>query len=326
MIPDGALVAVTGCTGFIGSRLVQRLAADGYRVRMLSRRPAGTHPVHRSGEVVEGDLGDDRALADLVAGTSVVFHLAGLAGVWARDVNAFRRTNVQGTIRLLSAAGTAGVPRFLHTSTNLVEIEPTIPKGPRILTTYQQSKFEAEAAVRTRAPEGVEPVVVRPCRVFGPGPLTEANAVTRIIDLHRRGLFRFRLADGDARGNFVYVDDVVAGMVLAARSGTPGEAYTLGGENASMTQFLRAVDTVTHAPHGVAQLPLGAAHGVARLMEAAAMFGLKPLITRNWVDLFATDWPSSSEAASRDLGYAPRSLDEGIRQTIDWLQSGRPLW
>jgi nucleoside-diphosphate-sugar epimerase len=325
-LDKGDLAAVTGGTGFIGSRLVSRLASDGFRVRVLSRRATGTHPSHRDVEVVEGDLADESALERLVDGASVVFHLAGLAGVWARDVNAFRTTNVQGTARVLAASGNAGVQRFLHTSTNLVEVDHTVAGGPRILTAYQQSKFEAESLVRARTPEGVDAIIVRPCRVFGPGPLTEANAVTRIIDHYRRGLFRFRLRDGDARGNYVLVDDVVDGMIRAARHGSPERAYTLGGENASIREFLATVDEVTGSRRVVAQLPLGIAKGVARVMETAALFGRKPMITRDWVELFATDWPSSSDLAAQDLGYTPRSLKHGIRRTVEWLTSGSRTW
>jgi farnesol dehydrogenase len=324
--PDGTLVAVTGATGFIGSRLVRRLGDEGAPVRILSRRAAGTHPVHRDVEVVEGHLGDDRAVERLVSGATTVYHLAGLAGVWSRDVNAFHQTNVRGTARLLAASGAAGVLRFLHTSTNLVEVNPAVAGGPRILTAYQQSKFEAETLVRERAPTGLDAVIVRPTRVYGPGPMTEANAVTRIIDLYRRGLFRLRLDDGDARGNYVFVDDVVEGMILAARHGTPGMAYTLGGENASMSGFLATITRVTGSRHAVARLPIPVARGVARLMEAAAMFGLSPLITRDWVELFATDWPSSSTTSERDLGYRPRPLAEGVRLTVEWLRAGNPLW
>lgn len=325
-LPEGGLVAVTGGTGFIGSRLVRELTERGFRVRMLSRRAAGTHPVHRTADVVEGSLEDDAALTRLTSGASAVFHLAGLAGVWARDVNAFRQTNVQGTARLLRASAAGGVRRFVHTSTNLVEVDHGAAGGPRILTAYQQSKYEAEALLRERTPAGIDAVIVRPSRVYGPGPLTEANAVTRLIDLYRRGLFRFRLRDDDARGNYVFVDDVVDGMIRAAEAGVPNQAYTLGGQNASMVELLGTVDRVTGSPHAVGRLPLGPARGVARLMEGAAMFGLKPMITRDWIELFATDWPSSSDAAERELGYAPRPLLDGVRLTIEWLRKGKPLW
>jgi farnesol dehydrogenase len=146
------------------------------------------------------------------------------------------------------------------------------------------------------------------------------------VDLYLRGLFRVRLADGGARGNYAYVEDVVDGIVRAARHGQPGAVYTLGGENATFDEVLATLAAVTGRGNLVLALPLAVARGVGRLAEMAARFGIRPPITREWVSLFALDWPSSSDAAERDLGYTPRSLRDGIELTVRWLASGRDPW
>lgn len=319
-------VAVTGGTGFIGSHLVHRLIHHGARVRVLTRQPRSCVPRplrHRSVELVQGDVTDADAVDRLVSGTGTVYHLAGCAVAWVRDRREYGRVNVHGTRTVCRACEAQGVPTLVHVSTNLVECgdDPS-----RIVTEYQRSKLHGEAAVRAYVERGRHAVIVRPSRVYGPGPLSESNAVTRIAHLYRRGLFRVRLADGGARGNYVYVADVVDGIVRAASRGSVGAAYTLGGENASVEELLMTLAAISGRGVRVVALPLAIARGIGRLAETAARFGMRPTITREWVSLLALDWPSSSEAAARALGYAPRGLREGMEITLRWLMDARDPW
>jgi len=305
---------------------VHRLSRAGADVRALARRPAARLPAPLRAPgvtLVPGDVSDRAALDRLVDGASTVFHLAGCARPWTRDPTEFARVNVLGTQRVLDAAQRAGAGRVVHTSTNLVEFAD---QPERILTSYQRTKLAAEAAVQEYVAGGGDAVIVRPGRVYGPGLLTEANAVTRLIRQYLAGVFRFRLADGDARGSWVYVDDVVSGTIAAAERVTGSTAYTLGGENASLGTFLDVLAQVSGTRRTVIPLPPGAARAVASGLRAVGIFGVAPPITRDWVDLFLLDWPSNSETAARDLGYAPRTLRDGLASTVAWLRAGRPLW
>jgi nucleoside-diphosphate-sugar epimerase len=319
-------VAVTGGTGFIGSHLIHRLTREGTHVRALTRQPRNRVPGplgYPSVELVQGEITDRDAVERLVSGTNIVYHLAGCARAWVRDRQEYERVNVDGTREVCGACEAHEIPTLVHVSTNLVEhgADPD-----RIVTEYQRTKLRGEEVVHEYVKQGRRAVIVRPSRVYGPGIRSDANAVTRIVDLYRRGLFRVRLADGGARGNYSYVEDVVDGIVRAARHGQPGAAYTLGGENATFDEVLATLAAVTGRGNLVLALPLAVARGVGRLAEMAARFGIRPPITREWVSLFALDWPSSSEAAERDLGYAPRSLRDGIELTVHWLASGRDPW
>lgn len=327
-LPDDAAghVAVTGGTGFIGSQLVYRLAKSGARVRALARRPGHTLPAplrDPAVSLIQGDLADQGALARLVQGAAVVYHLAGYAKPWARDPDTFHRVNARGTRAVCEVCRSGGAGRLVYVSTNLVEVEG---RPERVLTGYQRSKIEAETIVGEFVAAGGDAVIVRPARVYGPGRLTEANAVTRLLRLYRAGLFRFRLADRGARGSWVHVDDVVGGMIAAAARGRRGVAYILGGENASLAELLAIAGSVIGSERVVFSLPAALARAVGRAVEVFGMFGVTPPITRNWVDLFLLDWPSSSDRAREDFGYAPRGLRDGVRQTVAWLAAGRPLW
>ena len=327
------VVAVTGGTGFIGEHLVFRLLRDGHRVRTLVRpgkreRGEPPFPFPDQPEVVWGDVTNTETVSSTLEQSQTVFHLAGCARAWAPEADEYYAVNERGTGNVLRAAREHGVRRVVHVSTALVEgVED--PSDPReAVTEYQRSKLAGEKVVRGYVEEGGDAVVVRPSRVFGPGRLSQANSVTQVIDLYKRGLFRFRIADDDARANYVHVDDVVDGMMLAAGfangGGATGTAYALGGDDATMAEFLAAIGAATGSNPAVIALPKPVATSVAAVSELFARFGIDPLITRDWVELFTRDWPVSSEKAIDELGFFPRSLADGVRQTVRWLEAGCP--
>jgi len=179
-------------------------------------------------------------------GADLVFHLAAHARAWAANPEDFEAINVEGTRHVVSAARAAGVRRVVHVSTELVDGDQTH---------YQRTKRAAEQVVQDYIAQGGDAVIVRPTRVYGPGPLNPANSATRVIALYRRGLFRVRIADQGARANYVYVDDVVNGLLQAAECGARGAAYVLGGENLTISQLLDLVAQVTGRRHRVPRFP-----------------------------------------------------------------------
>ena len=334
----GQVVAVTGGTGFIGEHLVYRLLGEGHRVKALVRpgkrkrgRSPSLFPFPPSLDQLEvtwGDITDPEAVSATLEQSQTVFHLAGCARAWAPKVDEYYAVNERGTGYVCRAAREHGVRRVVHVSTALVEgVED--PSDPReAVTEYQRSKLAGEKVVRGYVEEGGDAIVVRPSRVFGPGRLSQANSVTQVIDLYRRGLFRFRIADGDVRANYVHIHDVIDGMLKAGKretgNGKGVSAYALGGEDATMTEFLAAIGAATGSSRAVIALPKPVATSVAAVSELFARFGIDPLITRDWVELFTQDWPVSSQRAIDELGFRPRSLADGVRQTVRWLEAGSP--
>lgn len=308
------LTLVTGATGFIGRRLTRRLLELGRPVRVLVRRPAGLPPAIASRvELAHGDLRNGAAVEAALAGVDTVLHLAACARAWTRDIDEFRQVNVQAVARLLDAAERRGVRRFVHVSSVLTLPELAVPGGG---PAYVVTKREGERLVARRG----HAVIVHPARVFGPGPLSDANAVTRVIAGYMAGRFRFRLADGGVQGNYVHVDDVVEGLILAADSGRPGGHYILGSENVSLAGLLACVARVTGVRRRVVRLRPGAATAVAAAAELWGRCGGRAFLTRDWVSLFLQDQRVDCGATRAALGYRPRGLEQGVRETVRWLQ------
>ena len=337
-------IFVTGGTGFIGSRLVEELVRRGHQVRALSRQTKPEPPpgfgwtdggplAQAQVELVRGDITDAQSVLRGMEGCAYVFHLAAYAKNWARDPSTFFEINVQGMRNVFDAVKRLGVKRVVWTS-SIVTLGWTRPGEvgnedmPRITDRYfheyEETKTIAEKEAVRAAEDGFPVVVVNPTRVYGPGRLTEGNAVSRLIDLYDRGKAPFLLNRGVNVGNYVLVDDVVQGLIMALEKGRIGQRYILGGENATLKRFFQVIDEVSGKRHF--QLPL------FRLMpllfahfqqKRAQWFNIYPEITPAWVRSFLVDMAFSSEKAQRELGYRPTPLVEGIRITYEWLQRVR---
>jgi dihydroflavonol-4-reductase len=141
--------------------------------------------------------------------------------------------------------------------------------------------------------------------------------------LYLRGRLRVRLADGDVLGNYVHADDVAAGILLAAERGKSGSHYILGGENASFRALLEIASRLSGIRRVVISLPPRAALTVARAAEAWGRFAGRCAITPGWIRVFLEDRRADITPAREDLGYRPRALAEGLRETLSWLGLSR---
>ncbi len=323
-----ARVLVTGATGFIGSYLTRRLLERHVPIRVLIRNPGKLTPdVRRQVDVMQGDIADPNVKSVMERATEdvhTVYHLAACARAWSRDPDEFRRANVDAVRALLETADQHGVERFVHVSTVLT-LSPHRPAPVRghaaQPTPYETTKADGERLVESYAAAGRHAVIVHPTRVFGPGPLNDANGVTKAIALYLAGRLRVRLADADVQANYVHADDVARGIVRAADQGRSGAHYVLGGENASFRAFLNLVSDIANVRRRTVPLPKGLAMSVARLAETWGRLGGTAAVTRGWIRIFLEDRRVEIEPARRDLGYDPRPLRDGLVETIEWLGS-----
>lgn len=327
-------IFVTGATGFIGTKLVNALVAQGHTVHALSRATSNRDGLtHERIHLVRGDLLDRDSLRKGMEGCSRVFHLAAYAKNWSRDASVFFKQNVEGMKNVLDAAHGAGVERVVFTSTIVVfgprpagvvgdESMPRIT--PRYLTEYEESKSVAEREALRYVKDGHAIVVVNPARVYGPGKLTEGNSVSLMIDMYDRGKVPVLLNGGVNVGNYVLVDDLVRGHILAMERGKVGERYILGGENASLKHIFELVDEVSGKKHIQFNLPPTVAMLYGSFeKKKAEWLRMYPQITPGWVETFLQDWAYSCAKAERELGYTITPLKEGIRMTYEWLMSLR---
>lgn len=322
-------VFITGATGFIGSRLALALANQGQSVRALFRNPSKAGGLqHPNIELVKGDLADRESLRRALEGCTQAYHLAALASVWHPNPDAFEEINIQGTNSLLEEAMQQGLSRIVVTSTAGVlgasdghtpVTEASAYPLEALDTAYERSKAISEKHIRAFAARGLETVIVNPSRVYGPGLLSDSNAVTKMILGYRAGTWRFIPGNGNSVGNYVYIDDVVQGHIQAMQHGRSGERYILGGENASFNQFFGQLAELTGKRRRMLHIPLPAMMAVAKTQQwMADRFGRAPLITPPFVRKYTRNWYLSTARAEAELNYQPTSLATGLARTLAW--------
>lgn len=304
---------VTGGSGFIGGRLVQRLAGEGHAVRALARSDAAARQVAALGaEPVRGDLADPAALTAAADGASVAFHLAAHLGEWGRWED-FERGNVVGTRNVLAACEAAGVQRLVHCGTEaalmagapLVDVDETAPLRPDSRAPYPATKAKAEQAVRNAARKGFETVALRPRFVWGKGDTTLLPEMVATVEA---GRFAW-VGGGRNVTDTTHVDNVVEGLILAAAKGSSGEAYFVtDGEPVVFREFVSELLRTQGVEPADRSLPAWTAVPLARVCEAAwkllPLPGEPPMTTfRAW--LLTQECTIDISKARTELGYAP---------------------
>ena len=243
---------VTGGAGFIGSHLVSLLVKEGVRVTILD--PAvNTKGLPKSITAIKGSILDMKVLEKAVKGQACVFHVAALTHLWARDKSQFEAVNVEGTRNVLAAVKKHKTPRTVVTSTEAIlrgyrdpnpfPISETdgVPDTGDMAGPYTRSKHTADRLVQDAAKDGLAVVSVYPTVPIGPGDYGMTAPTKMILDFVRGRTPAYL----NALLNYVPVEDVAKGHVLAAERGLPGERFILGGENLAMQHLLEllAADT-----------------------------------------------------------------------------------
>lgn len=300
---------VTGAGGFLGSRLVEALAASGEPVRAMFHGRAFDVP--EGVGVALADLSDGAALRRAVDGCETVFHLAGKAhdlDPVAPDV--FHSVNVEGTATLLQASVEAGVTSFVFVSSVKAMGEGAVEcldeeSAPAPVSPYGRSKLEAERLVlEAGSRSGMRAAILRLPLVYGPGVKGNFRAM---LDAIARGLFP-PLPRVASRRSLVSVADVVqAARLVAASTGARGRLYLV-------------TDGVTYTPRGIYDamrealgkprvswsVPLPALRAAAALGDVASLVtGGRPRFGRASLEKLLGSACYRNDRLRRDLGFEP---------------------
>ncbi len=308
-------VLVTGAGGFIGSHLVERLAAEGAQVRAFvrynSRADVGllnlAPPEMRSQlEIIGGDLRDEHAIRKAVEGCQVVLHLGALISIpysYYHPVEV-AQTNVIGTLNVLTACREAGVERLVHTSTSEVygtarqvpisEAHPLQGQSP-----YSASKIGADKLAESfHCAFGLPVVTLRPFNTYG--PRQSARAVIPAVITQALTQPVIKLGNINTTRDFTFVQDTVRGFMLAAQTpGVEGKTINLGtGSEIRIGELVEKIVAKVNRP-------------VEIQVEEER---LRPKASEVYRLL------SDNAQARETLGWQPETdLDSGLDHTIQWI-------
>jgi farnesol dehydrogenase len=203
--------------------------------------------------------------------------------------------------------------------------ESRVHAGDRFRNDYERTKALADRMACEAAAAGDDVVTVYPGVVYGPGEMTDANLIVKMIADHLHGRMPGLIGPGDRRWSYVFVDDVARGHALALERGARGQRYFLCGENATLVELFAKLQELTGVAAPRRHIPYPAASALGGLMYLwAELTGHPPQLTHREVGVFREHWSYSSAKAERELGYRVTPLLEGLRKTVEWLrQTGR---
>ncbi len=314
-----ARVLITGAAGFIGSHLTQRCLEQGHSVlgvdcftsyyaEELKRENLAQIEDVARWEFVEDDLAS-MDLTSLLEDVQVVFHLAAQPGVrasWGQTFEAYVTSNVTALQRLLEAATTTGVDRFVFASSSSVYGDaaqlPTAEDTPlQPISPYGATKALGEHLCRLyHRNYALATVMLRYFTVYGPRQRPDM-AFNKLIRAALENDEIVIYGDGGQTRDFTFVADAVQGTIDAALHGRPGSVYNLGGgSRTSMNEVLDMIAEMT-----------GEQLNVRRVAAQAGD---------------ARDTAADTGRAREQLGFAPsRSLREGLAEQVAWHRGRDPL-
>jgi NADH dehydrogenase len=289
-------VLVTGSSGYLGRRLVARLAERGTPVRALVHRSRGELP--KGVEAVEGDVTDTASLTRACEGVDVVINLASITADRKPPSGGYDRVNAEGPAALASAARTAGVRRIVH----LAGIDTTTGEpGP-----YLAGRRRGDAAMLASGVESV--AILRPSIMFGGRDSAFVKVLARLV--------RFSPAvpvpgDGSVRIQLVWVEDVVRCVMQLADDMRPGQFPIGGPDQPTYDEILDIIgEGLGKRRVRKLHLPLSVFAAQAKVLSVLPA----PPLTPAALELFASDNTTTADAIEQQFNFRPRGFAEHVRR------------
>jgi nucleoside-diphosphate-sugar epimerase len=328
-----APVLVTGGTGFLGRRLVERLLGQSRNIIVLARQPAKDLARHGV-RFICTDLADAEAVRAACAGVETVFHTAAKVGVWGRYKDYFE-VNVLGTRALLDGCREHGVKNFIHTSTpsvvytgrDLAGADESLPLTTDCPTAYPLTKAMAEREVLAANSPALRTIVLRPHLIWGAG---DPHLVPRLLASARFGRLRI-VGSGKNHVDMTHIQNAVDAHLLAEStltwpdSSAAGRAYFItDGAPVVLWDWINSLLHALNEPPVTRRISLRSAQVLGAACELAwrvLPLSGEPPMTRFVAAELAKDHWFDITAARRDLGYEPRMyMAQGMAELVTWLK------
>ncbi|MBL8136157.1 MAG: NAD-dependent epimerase/dehydratase family protein [Acidobacteria bacterium] len=323
---------VTGATGFIGAEVAKQLRTRGHQVVALVRSPEKASLLAKLGcELHVGDITAPDTLRTGMRGADGVFHVAAWYKIGAPRARALAESvNVLGTRHVLEVMRELGIPRGVHTSsltvfsdTHGVLVDETYRYDGPHLSLYDETKWRAHYEVALPAiAAGLPLIIVQPGVVYGPG---DTSAMRGIFVNH----LRRRLPVVPARTAYCWghVDDTAHAHIEAMERGRVGESYIIAGPAHSLRAAVESAARASGRPAPIAGIPPRVLRGLARVMDGVGALAPLPEALRGETlrVVAGVTYLGSSAKAARELGFAPRPLDEGMRHLVEHEMRGLGL-
>lgn len=322
------IVAVTGASGHIGNCLVRELIKSGARVKVLVH-DFENDLADLDLEIFHGDILNPESLKPWCAGADVVFHCAAIISIDSRNPEKVYETNVTGTKNVVDAAIASGVKKLIHFSSidafKRMPVHQLLDENVPVTTSknpmYDYSKAQSEKVVLDAVNRGLDAVILCPAAVVGPFDFRGSFLGQALIKIYRNKIPM--LIPGGY--NWVDVRDVVHAAIQAVESGRKGEKYIVSGSFYSLLDLSRLISKISGKRTPQLLAPVFLAKLVSPFYEYfLRITKQKPMYTSQTLELLIHAPENiSNEKAQKELDYRPRSLDQTLRDTLQWYKQNK---
>jgi nucleoside-diphosphate-sugar epimerase len=312
---------LTGATGFIGAHVARQLAQAGHQVVAVVRSPEKAQDLATLGAAVhKGDVTDKETMRAPMRGVDGVFHIAGWYKIGVRDKRAGAQINIEGTRNVLELMRELQITKGVYTSTLAVNsdthgklVDETYRYDGAHLSEYDRTKWAAHKLAEQFIADGLPLVVVMPGLVYGPGDTSSVR--TTLIQYLQRKL---PMIPRRTAFSWAHVDDIARGHILAMEQGVPGESYIIAGPTATLEDALKLAEQITGVPVPRLRVEPGVLKAMAGLMRVVERVAPVPDdYSAEYLRINAgVTYIGDNAKARRELGYSPRSLKEGLAETL----------
>ncbi|UCD84766.1 MAG: SDR family oxidoreductase [Deltaproteobacteria bacterium] len=320
---------VTGATGLVGGNLVRALISKGEAVRVFIREKSNTIALNDlEVERHYGDIRDKDSLALALKDCCRVYHCAASVSQWRGNLSASKEININGTINIMEEALRAGVERVVYVSTvdtlglssreNPADENSSHESMAKFRNPYVDTKYEAEIRAWEFVKKGLNLVVVNPTYMFGPWDVRPSSG-QMILEV-ARGMVVGYPGGGN---NFVDVEDVVQGMIIAMESGRAGEKYILANRDGNLTyreMFTLIAEVVGVKPPRF-RIPYVLALAGGYMSDIyGKLTGSEPQINSVTARLGYAPHYFSPAKAIKELGIPQSPVEGAVRRAFEWFK------
>jgi nucleoside-diphosphate-sugar epimerase len=315
---------VTGATGFIGGRVARQLVGAGHEVIALVRTPAKAKDLSGAGiRLHAGDVTDKASMRAGMEGVDGIFHIAGWYKVGVKDTAPGKAINIDGTRNVLELMKELRIPKGVYTSTLAVNsdtggrlVDESYRFNGTHISEYDRTKWAAHYEVaEPMVAAGLPLVTVMPGLVYGPGDTSAAHD-TLIQYLTRK----LPMLPQKAAYCWAYVDDIAGAHILAMDKGKPGESYIIAGPPHTLIDALAVAEKITGIPAPGLHAPPALLKTMSAIMGVVgSVVSLPDMFSAEYLRVSAgVTYIGDNAKAKRELGYNPRALEVGLRETLEY--------
>ncbi|MDT8407042.1 MAG: NAD-dependent epimerase/dehydratase family protein [Methylococcales bacterium] len=327
---EAQTIAVTGASGFVGQRLVERLTEAGHRVVCLLRPSSDAGAlIHPQLRLTRGALTDAAFVDSALAGCDSVIHCAAMVSDWG-TVAEIRRANVEATQTLVEAAQRVGIKQFIHISSTDVyghpgtaKVSEADPGSLHFSNWYAETKKAAEQVLLASA---LNYTILRPATIYGPGSKSLVGEIGKAV----QSGFMLLVSGGQSNAGLVYIDNLIDAIELTLHNPKAArETFNIAdASQVSWAEFVGQIGKGLGARYRVLNLPYPLAWALGAFLELGYRhirrltgWQTQALLSRQAVQILGIDQDFAIDKARQQLGFTPGiDFDQGMANTLKWLR------